>query len=149
MKTSVELDLPINKVVGLFIDKDYFKYWKKDFISYEAVSGLSGEVGAVTRLIGKRGTMLETIISKNLPSEIIQTYDHQRGEKTMMSHRAINRFVSLTPNKTLYELESEVTQVNSFLIRLMLKLMAGAGKKYAQKQLDQFKAFAERRTAGK
>jgi hypothetical protein len=149
MKISVELDLPINKVVDLFADQNNFRYWKKDFIRYEPVSGLSGEVGAVTRLIGKRGIMLETIVSKNLPSEIIQTYDHMRGEKTMMSHRAINRFVSLTPNKTLYELDSEVTQVKNFLMRLMLKLMAGAGKKYAQGQLDQFKAFAEGGTGGK
>lgn len=141
---TVEINLPINKVVELFMDKNNFKEWKIDFISYEYISGTPNEVGAITKLVYKRFTMLETIVSKKLPNEIAEIFEHKRGDKTSMAHTASNRFTSLAENKTLFEIETEVTKVEGFFLKLIMTLMAGAGKKYAQKQLDRFKTFAEK-----
>jgi hypothetical protein len=51
MKVAIEINLPVNKVVGLFMDKNYFKEWKKDFISFEHIKGIPEEVGAITKLV--------------------------------------------------------------------------------------------------
>jgi hypothetical protein len=144
MTPTIQINLPINKVVELFMDKSNFKEWKKDFISYEHISGIPGEVGAVTKLVSKRVTMFETITSKNFPAEIIEEYEHKRGVKTVMVHKASNRFISIAENRTLFEVEMAIIKVDGFLLKLMMKLMAGAGRKYAQDQLNQFKVFAEK-----
>ena len=144
MRPSIQTDLPINRVFELFMDKTNFKEWKKDFISYEHISGTAGEVGAVTKLVYKRVTMFETIIEKKFPNEIAAEYEHKRGEKTIMFHKAINRFTSLSDNKTLLEVDMQITKVIGFVAKIIMTIMAGAGKKYAQTQLNQLKVFAER-----
>lgn len=147
MNVSVKIHLPLDKVVELLMDSRYFKEWKKDFINSEHISGTSGRVGSVTKLVHKRVTMLETITSNNLPSEISAEYEHKRGTKTVMFHRGINKFSRINDNNTLYELEFEATKVVGLLPKIMIKLFAGAGKKYAQEQLNNFKKFAEAKLA--
>ena len=137
------INLPIIKVVELFMDKSSYKYWKKDFTGYEPISGISEEAGSVTKLVFKRVTMLETITSKNLPAELRCEYEHKQGKKTVMFHNASNRFNALTGNKTLYELDSVTTKAIGLLPKIMMLLMGKVAKKYAQIQLDQFKIFAE------
>jgi hypothetical protein len=144
MKPSIEIELPIKRVFELFMDKTNFKEWKKDFISYEHISGTAGEVGAVTKLVYKRVTMFETIISKNSPTEIIAEYEHKSSEKTIMFHRATNHFTALSDNRTLIEVDMKITKIIGFLAKIIMTIMAGAGKKYAQTQLNQLKVFAER-----
>jgi hypothetical protein len=140
---QVEINLPINKVVQLFIDKNNFKAWKKGFISYKHIHGIPGEVGALTKLVTKQGIMYERIVSMNLPAEIIETYEHKRGNKTTMIHKAVNHFVSLTENKTLVEVKTEVIEIHGVLMKFIIKVMARAGEKFSQDQLNQFKVFSE------
>jgi hypothetical protein len=135
-----------NKVVQLFIDKNNFKEWKKDFVSFEHISGTSDEIGSVDKLVFKRVTMIETISSTNLPTEIIYDYEHKQGHKTIMFHKASNHFTSLAENKTLYELDSEITKIIGLLPKIIMTIMKGAGKNYAQDQLNRFKVFAEKKT---
>src|SRR5215471_8724758 len=119
MKYSVEIDAPVKKVVDLFMNPDHYTEWKKDFISYERVSGTPGQAGAVTRLKFKQVTMFETITSSNLPNEISAEYEHKRGKNTVMFHKATNRFSTLQGNNTLYDTEIEVTKVIGFIPRLV------------------------------
>jgi hypothetical protein len=144
MKPTVEVSLPIVKVVELFMDKNNFKEWKKGYISYEHISGTPNEVGAVTKLVYKDITMFETITSKKLPTEIKAEYEHKRGEKTVMMHTSTYHFSSLGDNKTLIEVDMVTTRVFGVLMKLIMTLMAGAGIKYAQEQLNMFKVFAEK-----
>jgi hypothetical protein len=144
MKPSIEINLPINKVFELFMDKTNFKEWKKGFISYGHISGTAGEAGAVTKLVYKRVTMFETITGKNFPNEITAEYEHKRGEKTIMFHKASNHFTSLPDNRTLLEVDMKMTKIIGLLPKIIMTLMAGAGKRYAQTQLNQLKVFAEK-----
>jgi hypothetical protein len=143
-KVKVAINLPVGKVIELFTDKANFKEWKKGFVSYEHISGTPGEVGAVTKLVTRQGTMYDQIIAKNLPFEIIETYEHKRGNKTTMVHKAVNKFVRITDNTTLVEVNTEIIEVHGALLKLILKLMAKAGERYSQQQLNQFKVFAEK-----
>jgi hypothetical protein len=83
MKVTIDISRPIDKVIELFIDKGNFKEWKKDFVRYEPVSGIPGQVGAVTRIVGKRSIMLETVLSNDVPAEIVEQYAHKRGDQNI------------------------------------------------------------------
>ena len=144
MKTAVVVNQPMDKVFELYLDKNRFKDWKKDFVSYEQVSGNVGEVGSVTKLVYKKFVMIETITSKKAPDEVVAEYEHKHGGNAMMYHNAKSRFTSLGGTRTLIEVDSEITKVNGFVFGLIMKLMAGAGRKHAQEHLDRFKVLAEK-----
>ena len=143
-KISIEINKPITNLFQLFLDKSQFNNWKKDFISYEHINGTPGEVGAVTKLVYKRQTMFETIVSIHPPTEMICNYEHQQGGKTNMFHTVTNRFIALSENKTRLEVETEITKIIGWFFKILIPLMAGMGKKYAQTQLNQLKEFAEK-----
>ena len=144
-KVAIEINLPIRDLFTLFLDKDQFRYWKKDYLGYEQISGTPGQFGAITKLMYKRQTMLEKIVAVNAPVEMIADYEHQQGGKTNMYHTVTNRFISLTPDTTRLEVETEITKIIGVFFKLMITLMAGAGKKYAQTQLNQLKVLAEKK----
>lgn len=140
---TAEINQPINKVVELFLNQDNLKQWQKELLSYENIGGITGDVGAKTKLIYKSVTIIETIISKNLPSEVIGYYEHMAGERTVMTHNTSHRFRQLSKTQTLFELEMQEVKFLGFLPKIMSKLMGGMFEKYHQKQVDQFKEFAE------
>ena len=82
------VNAPIDKVVSLFMDKDRFGEWKKDFIKYELLSGKAGETGAKTNQVYKGFSMIETIVYNNLPKELKAVYERVQGGKTQMTHTA-------------------------------------------------------------
>jgi Zn-dependent M16 (insulinase) family peptidase len=143
---ATEINLPNNKVVELFLDKNNLKEWQKELLSYENISGIPNDVGAVTKLVYKSVTIFETINSKDLPNEIKGFYEHKAGKKTVMVHHTSHRFRQLSENKTLFELEMQDVKFIGLLPKLMSKLMGGMFERYHQNQVDQFKAFAETKT---
>jgi hypothetical protein len=70
---SVEIDLPVEKIVRLFDNDENLKEWQGGFISIEQISGIPGESGAKSRIIFQTGKhrmeLMETILVKNLPNE--------------------------------------------------------------------------------
>ena len=141
---TAEINVPIEKAFELFLNKENIKEWQKELINYENISGISGEVGGVTKLNYKSVTIVETITFKNAPNEIRGIYDHKRGEKTIMIHNASNRFSAIAENKTLFEMQMLDVKFIGFLPKLMSKLMGRMFEKYHQNEVDQFKAFAEK-----
>lgn len=141
---SAEINLPAEKVFELFLNKDNLKEWQTELINYEIISGIPGEVGAVTKQIYKSVIIIETITSKNFPHEVNGFYDHKRETTTIMTHDTSNRFRSLGENKTLFELEMQNVKFVGFLPKLMSKLFGGMFEKYHQDEVDRFKLFAEK-----
>ena len=90
----------------------------------------------------KSGALIETINSNNLPLEIKMEYFH---EKTKLIHNATNSFISISDNQTLYETELIVKKYPNLLMKIIMTIFAMAGRKFTQKQLDDFKIFAEKR----
>ena len=139
---TVEIDLPIDKVVQLWENEDNFKEWQDGFISIEHLSGTYNSNGAKSKIIlqdKRRIELLETIISTNLPQEKIALYEHIH-----MTNTQTTRFKEIENNKTQYISEVEYTQFNGFMIKLMAKLFPSKFKGQSQKWMNQFKAFAER-----
>lgn len=139
---SVEIDLPIEKVVVLFDNPKNLIEWQDGFVAIEPISGTPGEPGSKSKMIYMIGDremeIIETIKVNNLPKEKTGIYEHVHMVNTMTT-----RFIELAPNKTKYEAEIEYTQFNGFVPKLMAFLMPGVFKKQTQKWLNQFKAFAE------
>ena len=141
---TTEINQPIDKVVELFLNRDNLKHWQKELISIEPISGTYNEIGCKTKYVHKSITIIETIITKNLPHEIKGYYEHLAGKRTVMAHNTSHRFTKLSESKTLFELEMQEVQFIGFLPKLMSKLMGGMFEKYHQNEVDQFKIFAER-----
>lgn len=141
---SAEINQPINRVVELFRNKENLKEWQKELISYECLSGTPNEVNCVTKYVHKSITIIETLLSYNLPHEIKGYYEHLAGKKTVMKHNTVYLFTKISDNKTLFELKMEDVQFVGWLPKLMSKIMGRMFEKYHQDEVDQFKVFAER-----
>ncbi len=144
---SVDIDLPVEKVVDLFDNSDNLKEWQDGFVGMEHISGTPGEPGATSKLTYKIGNreieLIETIVKKNLPDIFSGTYE----AKAMVNSMKV-RFESLSRDKTRYVCDIEYTRFNGFMPKMMAFLMPGMFKKQTQKWLDQFKSFAEKASRG-
>lgn len=140
---TVDINLPIDKVVALWSNETYFKEWQDGFESIELLSGTYNTKGAKSKIIldgNQRIELLETIISSDLPKEKIALYEHIHMTNTQTS-----RFIALGESSTQYISEVEYTQFNGLMIKLMAKLFPSKFKAQSQKWMNQFKAFAESR----
>jgi uncharacterized membrane protein len=139
---TVEINLPIDKVVQLWENEANFKEWQDGFKSIEYLSGTPNTAGATSRIVledKRRIELLETIITNNLPKEKTALYEHIH-----MTNKQTSRFKAINSNKTRYTSEVEYVQFNGIMIKLMAKLFPGKFKEQSQKWMDQFKKFAER-----
>jgi uncharacterized membrane protein len=143
MTAAIEVNLPVDKVFDLFLDKEKFPAWKIGFVKYEVLSGTPGMVGCVTKLIYKKFVMIETVLQNNKPHQYTTQYDHMQKDSVMLVHKAINKFTPVG-DSTRIEVESEVVKTNNFFTALMMKLFAKVGEKQFHDQLKLFKALAER-----
>ena len=60
---------------------------------------------------------------------MIGEYEHQQGGKTNMYHNVSNRFIPLTDRSTRLEGETRITKIIGLFFKILITLMAGAGKK--------------------
>ncbi|MGH1387926.1 SRPBCC family protein [Kordia sp.] len=142
---TIDINLPIDKVVALWSNETYFKEWQDGFESIELISGTPDTKGAKSKIIfnGKhKMELLETIISNDLPNEKIGLYEHIH-----MTNTQISRFIVINEYTTQYISEVEYTKFNGFMIKLMAKLFPGKFKQQSQKWMNQFKKFAETNTS--
>jgi uncharacterized membrane protein len=138
---EIEIDRPIENVVGLFDDPANMDKWMEGLQSFEHISGTPGQPGAKSRMkfkMGKREIeMIETITVRNLPAEFSGTYE-AKGVFNVVK----NRFVPLPGDRTKYITENEF-RFTGFM-KLIGWLMPGAFKKQSMKYLTDFKNFVER-----
>jgi hypothetical protein len=143
MKHSNEIiiNLPRKKVLELFDSTENLYKWQKSLKNFEHLSGVSGEVGAKSKLTYKEGkrdfVLIETITVKNLPDEFSGTY-----ETKDIYNEIKNYFIEIDENTTKWVSESEFTF--SGFMKIISFLMAGSFKKESMKYLKYFKEFAEK-----
>jgi peroxiredoxin family protein len=139
----VDIKASLGKVVEAFDSADNLKHWQDGFVSFEHLNGIPKEQGAQSKMvykIGKRDMVLtETILKNDLPREFNGRYDFKEGSNTMC-----NRFEIIDRDSTRWIAEVEYTQMNSFMMKMMSKLMPGMFRKQTQKWMDQFKVFVEK-----
>ena len=146
-KCSVEINLPLERVVELFDNPDNLKEWQDGFISYEHMSGNPGEIGAMARMRYKVGSreieLVETIVKNELPYEFTGLYDAKEMTNTMK-----NTFHVVSEKVTRYDADVEYLKMRGFMVNVMAKLFPGMFRKQVQKWMNQFRDFCEREGAG-
>jgi uncharacterized membrane protein len=142
---SIEINLPIDRVVALWSNEAYFNQWQDGFQSIENIEGVAGKVGTKSKISlndgNRKMVLIETIITNNLPKEKKAEYEHIHMTNTQSS-----RFEKIDENKTLYISEVEYTKFNGFAPKVIAKLFPSMFKKQSKKWMNQFKAFAENHT---
>lgn len=141
---SIDIDLPLSKVIELFDNPDNWSKWRDGFVSFEPLNGIPGEEGSETKLInivgGRKTEMTEKVEVKNLPKEMSCIYEAP-GNWVGAWNRVTNRFHELGPKKTQWEFESEFRCRG--LLKVMSFLMPGMFRKASLKEMNSFKRFVE------
>jgi len=140
---SVRIKQPIQMVSDLFENDKLRKNWMPSFISIESLEGEPGKEGSTARILfetpGGPNELIETIIVNKLPHEFLGFYVHKHMENTML-----NKFTKISETETLYETEIEYTQFTGWIPKIISKVLPSMFQKPVQKQLDDFKAYAEK-----
>lgn len=139
---SVKIEKDRDTVVNLIQDPTYFKEWMAGLTSYNILEQPEGDIGTVTELNfqdskGRVTKMVEKIESKNLPEEIVTSYE--AGE---VYNRCINRFYEIDGN-TIYEMETVFKF--GLLTNLYIWMFKGVFRQQTRSGMLSFKRFIEER----
>ena len=145
-KLDITIDLPLNRVIELFDNPDYYTHWKMGFENIETIEGQPGQAGAKSRISYGGGNsspngnlqLIETIKVKNLPNELSALYE----TKFFKNHNT-HRFEELPGGRTRWINENEY-QFSGFLRFLVKLLGAKKFKEQSFRNMMSFKAFAEK-----
>ena len=146
MKYSTEIDiqLPLNKVITLFDNPDNLKHWQPNLVSFEPVSGETGQPGAKSKLVYQRGKrrieMIETITERDLPKAFSGSYETKGVFNTQQ-----NTFIALDGHTTKWYAKTDF-KFSGVMKVVALFMGMGAFRKETMKFQEQFKAFAETAT---
>lgn len=154
---SIEIKLPRAQVVRLISDVDSIPKWLRGIISHEPINGKHGEVGTVSRIVFEGGgkdsdvepmEATETVVRlepENLddlvPTEPVH-YDRELESQGMWS-MAKERFIEVSPKRTLWESENEY-RFAGLSMRMAAPFLKGSFRRQQRKHMKDFKAFAER-----
>lgn len=139
-ENTIEIDLPLDKVIELFDNQDNMYHWMDGLEGHEHLSGTPGEPGAEMLLHFKMGkssfSMKETITEKNLPHVFAGKYE------TKFATNHVSNSFEEAEGRTIMTSVTEVT-AHSFIVRLMTWLLPASFRKQSQVYLENFKKFAE------
>lgn len=144
---ELEIDLPRERVLDLFLDPESLLKWQPGLISLEQIGeGQPRHVGTKTKQIhemgGREVEVIETITAHDYPDTFSATYESDGVWNLIENH-----FSELGERKTKWVLTAEFKFSNIFL-RLMTVVMPGMFKKQTLTFMNHFKEFAERSENG-
>ncbi len=144
-EVEIEIKLPRERVIELFLDPNNLAKWQPDLINFEQISGESRQVGSQSKQIHKMGgreiEMIETIKTHNYPNEFSATYEADGIWNLIENH-----FFKVDNNKTRWVLNAEY-KCSGIVVKLMSIFMPSVFKKQTLTFMNRFREFAERSTA--
>lgn len=139
---EIDIDLPRERILDLFLNQDNLQKWQPDLVSLEPL-GWEGDytVGAKTKQIHKMGNreieMIETITEYDYPESFSATYEAD-GVWNLIE----NQFVDVDAGKTRWVVDSEF-KCSGFMMKLMTWVLPGMFKKQTLTFMQRFKEYAE------
>lgn len=140
-RIALDIILPRERVVELFLDVDSLKKWQPDLVSFEHLSNYkTRRLGSKSRQIHKMGSreveIIETITIYDSPERFSATYEAD-GVWNLVE----NQFIDVAGRKTRWILDTEFKC--SGMMKFMGFLLPGMFKKQTATFMSRFKAFAE------
>jgi len=138
---EITIDLPRDRVIELFENRDNLYAWQPGLESFEHVSGEPGHPGAKSKLVYLNGKqrieLTETITKRELPVEYNASFDSDIGINTIQ-----NRFIELGPQRTQW-VSTVQYEFAGFMMKMMGFVVPGMFRKQNLKFMNYFKAFCE------
>lgn len=152
--TSIEIDVPREKVVQLLADPAHLPKWLRGLVVHEPVDGAHGELGTKSRVVFQFGKQrmeaTETITRREpadlhaIPGSVVVHYDREiAGNGLWQAQR--DRILEAGPGATLWESDNEF-RFDGFLMRMVARVMPRSFRKQSRQVMEDFKAFAEKGT---
>ncbi len=146
-KHSIEVFLPIDEVMDLFKNQDYFRHWQKGLVHSNPLKGEPGRVNSTREMsIKVAGTLIkmkEEITTVNLPHLWEATY-RTKGVVNEQSNR-FRESEKIINNKSMKITLWDATSTFKFtgLMRLVGKAQPQLFKNQTLQHMQDFKTFAE------
>lgn len=146
-KHSIEVLLPINEVMELFKNQDYFKFWQKGLVDSKAISGVPGAVNSTRemsiKVAGALIKMKEEITTVDLPHLWEATY-RTKGVLNKQSNRFRESETKIN-GKLIKTTLWDATSTFKFtgFMRLIGKAQPQLFKGQTLQHMQDFKTFAE------
>ena len=138
---TIAINLPRDKVLEMFGNRDNLYAWQPGLESFEHVSGDPGQPGARSKLVYLNGQrrieLIETITVRDLPTEYSACYESEIGRNEIQ-----NRFIELGPEKTRWE-STVHYDFSGVMMKMMGLLAPGTFRKQNLMFMNYFKAFCE------
>ncbi|WP_298954858.1 SRPBCC family protein [uncultured Nonlabens sp.] len=146
----IEILLPIEQVMKLFKNEDFFQYWQKGLVSSRPLSGIPGEVGSKRDMkIKVSGTVIhmkEEITAVDLPHLWEATY-RTSGVVNLQSNR-FRESETIIKNETVPSTLWKATSIFKFtgMMRIIAKTRPQLFTSQTYQHMKDFKIFAESKT---
>ena len=143
MKFTVELPIhkPRAEVWNLFDNPENLNKWQPTLISFDPVSGLTGQIGAVSKLTfeenGRQFSLTEKIVFRDEPQRLDQLYENNFADNTVR-----NTFVEQDNNQTLWLVETEY-KFKTLIMRILGPIVKKNFVARTQKDMERFKEMVE------
>ena len=139
-KVEVLIDIPREKMIGIFDNPDNLNNWQPTFLGIEHIEGVQRTKGAKSRLRYTQGKgemeMIETILVYNMPDEFSCTYE-AKGVVNINKN-----YFYAEGDKTRWVTDTDF-QFTGFPMKLMGMLLPFMFKSQTNQMMQNFKTFAE------
>jgi uncharacterized protein YndB with AHSA1/START domain len=140
------LELPLHKsraeVWRAFDNPENTKKWQPTLISYETVSGIQGQPGAVSKLTYAEGkgefVLMENVTYRAEPDRFDVVYENNFADNSIK-----NTFAATSENETLWKMEVEF-RFKTFLMKVVGPFAKKNFIKRSQRDMERFKEFVEK-----
>jgi uncharacterized protein YndB with AHSA1/START domain len=139
------LELPINKprakVWKAFDNPQNMSKWQPSLISFETISGIQGQPGAVSKLTfeerGRQFELIERVTHREEPNRLDGVYENNFADNVVR-----NTFIEKGQDQTLWVVETEF-KFKTLVMRILGPLMKKNYVARTQKDMQRFKEMIE------
>jgi hypothetical protein len=139
------LELPIHRsraeVWKAFDNPENMKKWQPTLHSFERISGIQGQPGAVSRLTyeenGRQFTLIEKVTYREEPERLDGVYENDFADNIVR-----NTFSEQSNNQTLWRVETEY-KFKTLIMRILGPIMKKNFVVRTQRDMERFKEMVK------
>lgn len=135
------IDKPRAEVWKIFDDPENMSKWQPSLTNFETLSGMPGQVGAISKLTYKESerefTLIEKITRRDQPNSFEGIYENNFADNLVQ-----NKFIEAGETQTRWVVETEF-KFKTLLMKVMGNVLKKNYVKRTQRDMQRFKEMAE------